>query len=484
MKKLLFHSRRHHALDGEWEVDPTPPDPEPEPPIPSGPTQVVTYTADDTTDFVNPERGWHSDRTDPSHFAGLRTAGTGTHGQVMSLNRYLGHLTQFVDIPITNGWLSSHAAVFSAARSAGIKLDVRYAYSYSTNVNPSDAPLARILGHIDQLAPIWQANYDVISNLQAGFVGRWGEWHSSANSEFRSSDSTARNTVLNALLDAVPTKRMVLCRYPEMQAEMFGGQGWNPPAAVTGAERFTGSDKARLGILNDGFLANPTDTGTFIMNRYTPDYNTNSASKAYWAATSRYVAASGETLDDSNWGTVREAGPLAIADMETYNWDILNRMYSTRVYTGWADTGHYNQISRRLGYRIALTSATLPATLSPGQSFSVSLSMTNSGFGKVYNPRPIDLIVVPSTGPVITIRLSADARRDLPLGGQTRTLDYTVSLPGGTALGNYALHLNLPDEASSIASDPRYAIRLANTGMWNNSTGYNNLNATLAVVAP
>ena len=47
--------------------------------------------------------------------------------------------------------------------------------------------------------------------------------------------------------------------------------------------------------------------------------------------------------------------------------------------------------------------------------------------------------------------------------------------------GAYDLFLSLPDAASTLAGRPEYAIRLANTNIWEPATGYNNLNATVTI---
>lgn len=450
---------------------------------PSRESQTKTFTIDTTTNFLNPERGWHSDRASTGDFSGLR--GGSWQSTPMTLNRWIGRLDEFRDSAISQNWLNNHANVFAAARSAGIKLELRYAYSYNPPTNPPDASATRIVQHIGQLGPVWQANADVISSIQAGFVGRWGEWNASGFGITSGADPAVRNSIIQALVDNVPTDRMITLRYPEMTAEYFGhhiSEYPDYPAPVTFSERFNGTPKARLGILNDSFLANHTDGGTFVVNRYTANYATNTHSMAYWVATSRYTANSGETVDLDWRDGNRESGAASIARMAELNWDVLNRAYSTRVINGWIASGHYDEISRRLGYRLGLTSVTLPEDISSGASFDVSFTLKNDGFGKVFNPRPIDLVLTPTGGgDPVSIRLVEDARRDLPLGGETRTLAYTVNLPGDVAGGSYTAALALPDPYPSIANDSRYAIRLANDGVWNN--GINELGMTVNVVA-
>lgn len=450
----------------------------------SPPTQTQSYTIDTTTNFLNPERGWHSDRASTSDFSGLRSGQWQNTPQ--TLNRWIGRLDQFRDSAITQSWLDSHANVFQAARNAGIKLELRYAYSYNPPTSPPDAEPSRIIQHINQLGPIWQANADVINTIQAGFVGRWGEWNASGFGITSGADPTVRNSIIQALVDNVPENRMITLRYPEMTAEYFGhhiNQYPSYPAPVSHSERFTGTPKARLGLLDDSFLANHTDGGTFVVNRYTANYSTNTHSMAYWVSTSRYTANSGETVDLDWRDGNREAGAASIARMEELNWDILNRAYSTRVINGWISSGHYEEISRRLGYRLGLTSVTLPQYIRQGAYFTVEFTLQNDGFGKVFNPRPIDLVLTPSTGSPVRVRLTSDARRDLPLGGETSTLTYVATLPGNAPTGSYTAGISLPDPYPSLENDARYSIRLANTGgIWNGSTGVNNLGLSVSIV--
>jgi len=72
--------------------------------------------------------------------------------------------------------------------------------------------------HISQLKPLWVKNKDVINVIDAGFIGGWGEWHSSANG--LDSLSNMRD-ILFAILDAVPKDRMVVQRYPGINGNIY-----------------------------------------------------------------------------------------------------------------------------------------------------------------------------------------------------------------------------------------------------------------------
>jgi hypothetical protein len=84
-------------------------------------------------------------------------------------------------------------------------------------------------------------------------------------------------------------------------------------------------------------------------------------------------------------------------------------------------------------------------------------------------------------GSAVRVRATSDARSILPLGGETRDLNLTIAVPSGLAPGMYDLSLALPDAAGTLAGDPRYAIRFANTGVWDASNGLNALNLRVEV---
>jgi len=56
-----------------------------------------------------------------------------------------------------------------------------------------------------------------------------------------------------------------------------------------------------------------------------------------------------------------------------------------------------------------------------------------------------------------------------------------VTIPANLPEGTYHLYLWLPDKYAAIANDPRYAIRIANTDMWDAQTGMNDLMATVTI---
>ena len=415
------------------------------PPVPiTGPTLSASYTRSDA-DFPNPERGWHGDS---------RVASDG-----FTLVRRYVRLDDYRYQALPASLLEDLRRDLSALREHGLKVVLRFSYNFARH--EPDAPRDRVLQHIEQLAPVLQEHTDVIAVLQAGFIGAWGEWNRTTNDLLTLENRTA---ITNALLNAMDESRMIQIRYPYMVRDMF-------PVPPNAATTFDGSDASRVGQKNDCFVSSSSDGGTYL----------DSADYAYVEAVTRFTVMGGETCRIAGLNS-RNDGSVALAELERYHYDYLNHDYWVAVIDKWRDQGYYDEISRRLGYRFVLLETTSQASVDRGQTLSMNVTVRNEGFGKLYNPRPINVVLRPvDGGAAITLRGHDDARQVLPLAGDTETVHLTVRVPADLAAGAYDVYLGLPDAADRLASDPRYAIRFANQGVWRDATGDNALNVRVTI---
>ncbi len=207
---------------------------------PESPLVRVTWGPDDGRDLANPERGlfaWEDLQT--GDLVAVRASG-------MTLVFQNARLDAFRDGPLPAAFLAGLDAGFDRARAAGLKVVLRFAYNDGPWPNSApDASKARILEHLGQLAPLFARHEDVLLVLQAGFVGAWGEWHTSTNGLDNPTDG---GEIVRAILAALPVSRFTQLRTPMRKASIFGAQ-------LTEAEAFTGTELARVGHHNDCFLA-------------------------------------------------------------------------------------------------------------------------------------------------------------------------------------------------------------------------------------
>jgi hypothetical protein len=422
---------------------------------------LVSATFEETNeDIINPERGF-------SRFAEVTVS-----EETLTSGRAQGHsvfglmitMSQFRDAPLSDAFLAQIQTAFDRGRAAGVKFIPRFRYDRSAAGH--DAPLALVLQHIGQVTPLLHANKDVIVNVEAGFIGAWGEWHSSSNGltgkAFGGEVNDSTRAIVTALLKAVPLDRMIAVRTPRYKKQFLGDD-----RNLSAKEAFSGSDRARLGFHNDCFLASPTDTGTYATGR-------RQAELDWLHNETRYVPHGGETCSAAAAALPYIACDNAIREMNYTNWRTLNVGWHPAVYKRWEADGCMGEIRRRLGYRFVLKSATAPASLAAEGTLRLELEVSNAGFATPLNERPVEAVLrhVSSTRTHF-LPLDTDPRRWW--NGETRTDTFSVALAAEVAPGEYDLLLNLPDAAPALRKDPRYSIRFANTGTWQESTGFNNL---------
>lgn len=421
----------------------------------------ITYRPSDEI-FANPERGFYKyslielasgrGALSQSQISGYRNSG------ISLVMRYF-YLKDFKDKPLTQAVLDEIEQDFATARNAGIKLIPRFAYSQAQN--EPDAPLDIILQHLDQLQPVLTNNADVIATVQAGFIGSWGEWYYTTNNL---NTSGARNAVLKKLLEVIPDNRTIQLRTPAYKQEYF--QRTTP---LSFEEAFTGSDISRVGHHNDCFLASVTDYGTYI---------NPAVDKAFLNKECLFVPIGGETCPPD--GVDPATSEKAQSDMRNLRWSYLNEDYYKGVNDTWIAQGGMDNIKRELGYRFQLTSGEFTNKVKPGGVFNSRILIKNLGYASLYNPRLVELILRNlESGDRYVVRLDIEPRFWQPL--LNNEVEAKVGIPADLPEGNYDLYLNLADPEPTLYSRPAFSIRLANEGVWEASTGYNNLNIMITV---
>ncbi|WP_199439758.1 DUF4832 domain-containing protein [Umezawaea beigongshangensis] len=402
-----------------------------------------------TANIANPERGLYrySGDCDKSDFS-VDVLRQYREAQGITLVMCVFYLAEYRNAPIAQTALDRLQRQFTAARAAGVKFVVRFAYT--TAESGDDAPKDRVLSHLDQLAPYLRANADVIGVVQAGFVGAWGEWYYTRNfgdlGVISSTDWANRKAVVDKLLSVLPADRAVQLRTLAYKRTMFPGN-------------------ARLGHHNDCFLASPTDMGT---------YENTSVDYPYLENETRTVPMGGETCGVN---APRSDCPTATAELSRFHWTYLNTDFHQGVLQSWADQGCLAEVTNRLGYRLTLRDGSFPATAARGSGLAVRIGLTNDGYAAPVNPRGAALVLRnTSTGAVTRLPLGADPRTWQP---GAHTVAQTVTVPSSLAPGSYALLLELADPA--LPNRPEYSVRTANTGLWEASTGLNDLRHTVTV---
>lgn len=404
--------------------------------------------------LLNPERGFFTPYELPSlaGFSSVRITGN----TLVHLNI---RLDDYRESDLPESLLNGLQTNFNDIREAGVKAIVRVAYNAGPYPDSEpDASKSQILKHIEQLTPLLQKNSDVIAWLEAGFVGAWGEWHTSTNGLDNIQD---KQEILNAILKAIPN-RFVQVRYPANIIEMYP----NPEDAVT----------AHVAHHNDCFLSSETDVGTYERD----GVNTIERDQAYLAELTRFTPMSGETCAPF---PPRSECTNAVQEMELLHFSAINEAYHKGIIRSWEEGGCLQEITDRMGYRLSLTSADFNEQVRPGGLLNLTVNIRNNGFASLMNPRPLFVVLSPSPDGrgdrgegEIAVKLDLDPRTWQPGNSM---FSASIRLPSKMEEGEYRLALWLPDEAETLQANPLYAVQFANENIWDESAGYNILGQVL-----
>ena len=439
----------------------TGPDPGPALGLSIRPSSVEYAESRDT--FPNPERGWFwpinpeccsTDQAHPplevSQLKSLRG-----RPEAITLLRDGVQLGRHMHGPISPQTLNRIQADWDVARRAGMKVIVRFLYDWS--VNNRDPEEAILEGHLDQLAPLLTANEDIIAVVEAGLFGGSGEgnrsdrgyvyfdprrggWH-------RLSEAGIR--IYGKLLSRLPRSRQMLVRYPRFKWDILG---WSAATAIPGADR-------RIGYYNDGWFGDGRHFAFFQLAN----------ERSFTEQDSRDVMVGGEPSmpTATNLDAAASLQEMIKLHQTTLS---LNQTDALPVYARWRASPHWNDMTRRLGYRIVLQKVLVePVAGNPGE-VRLTAHFVNRGFARLMNPRPSVLVLRNrATGAMSRIPLRLDLRQVAPNSEGVLSAVEHVQLP--TEPASYDVGLHFPDASPSIARRVEYALRLASEGLWDPATG-------------
>ncbi len=358
---------------------------------------------------------------------------------------------------------------FALARNNGLKIWFLATYNFpdgavgaqdpSINVDPE---LSVVLNHLDQLKPVFEDNKDVIAGMYNGFIGAWGEWHSSSTGLDK---DPKRRQIWEKILASVPKERMMSVRTFEAMNTLVSSR----PTLETAYMENSGS---RTGMTNQCYLVNATDAGTF-------DSDKVAEQKALIASWTKFVPFVAEVCEVTGTTGNRHDCASAKAENEMLHLSVLNGNFHKPTLDKWKADGCYNEINNRLGYRFELKNSTIQKSAVVGNTLEVNFVVKNVGYSAPYNPRDM-AVVLRNQATNTTYRISV-------LNNRNATLDPRMwfresgeinvkskpSLPSNIVAGTYDVFLQLNDPHANLKDNPKFSIRLANNNIWEEATGLN-----------
>lgn len=339
-------------------------------------------------------------------------------------------IKKYLNTKISDEKLKELETVLCEARKYKVQVIFRAAYGFTSKYNDPEN-IENIYTHIKQIAPILNANKDVILSVQAGFIGPWGEWHSSKFFTGDENEVKIRNEILSTLVKNLNEDIVINVRRPRFIRDAIAA----------------GIDKSRLGLHNDALLSTKDDMGTYDDLGYTRE------EELVWVKENvTHGVNGGEMPLVSEYSNINNA----IKEMKELKITYLNSRYNTEVLQQWKNTEYKGQnglqyINNHLGYRLWLGKVELSSYIKPNREFTMKAVIHNSGFAPINNGKKIFLIMKQGNQIIFNSILEGD-----------------LSSINGDMSKEFAINTNI-DNLSKVDNkeDIFVGIYLANTGSIN-----------------
>ena len=425
---------------------------------------TATYSATNTI-FESPERGFCNPINNSESF-NASVVRNNYPGQ--SIGEVLIRLDRFKNgASLDSCFLSNLANSFATARVAGVKLRVTFSYNYGpasyyapyTACNGqviqndgNDASLSTILNHISQLSSTLNQYSDVIYEIDAGFIGQWGEWHGSTHGN---DTLTAHNQVITNERTYFPSNRHISLRRPAYKGNYLRGLGYGLTPGLF----------PQLGYHNQDFV---DDTDMFTDPQ---GILSSSDCRTFYDNDVSFTANGADAA--SNGGSI--AGDTAVNRMQQYHYTIFFGYPNLLSYWQTSFPSQYATMQRRLGYRFQVTQATTPNTAIRGQTYTISVNLVNNGFAKLMNYRAGYVVVVNGNSAYAALLTDSNGSYDLEnltLAAGIKTYTANFTLPNTFPIGTAQATLWLPDAAANLDGSPLFSIRVDGTNAnWDATAG-------------
>lgn len=459
--------------------------------------------------LANPDRGYHLEcryfahnlvnpfntKIYPEDFVGDKEVEySSTEGSTKIVQQYI-YLTGYARKEIDAQGLENIQKIFDGLKEKGYKAIVRFAYNwwgeneYNGNWRNEEESEEWIYRHIEQLAPILQKNVGLIAAMQAGFLGRWGEWHNTSLL-LGPNAQRVKNGVVNKLLATLPQPYNIEMRYPRHKNELILD---NETCRTT-----------RLGYCNDFFTAG--EHALAAGNDFVP--NTDEYNQVMKEAPQVYISGEMPYPEASEWGLhalISRIGTLKIfrdhhysafditqnEGINIYSWKTSSvtpsELKSNKILfdeSYFMEDGKnvartlYEFVRDHLGYRINVKKVELNVE---NGSLVYRIDLTNTGFATVINPKEVYLVLISEDDQEIKElkKLNVNPKDWQPYDVAkneykvlTHTLEGVAEVTGLS--GKYKVGIWMPEVKSDLKYNSKYAVKFAISNLmipWNDAAG-------------
>lgn len=429
--------------------------------------------------------------TYPVGFMDTRNADFQSQSDSITITQLYIYLTPFWNKDISQVGLDNIQMLFDGLRDKKVKAILRFAYSRDNGAvgdghSGQNPTYSRIMKHLTQLKPIIQANWDVVSVVEVGLLGTWGEWTPS----FSTSEN---NAIAKTMFNIMPEGYGMVVRYLHIRNNLKSA--------------LTTSQMNYIGFCNDYFTTGTKNCGSSDWCMDSNDYKTvaDISFQSYMRAEIPYN-------EGPPWGFDIIMDPMTVLkvlkdhhysamDITQNFTDNITYWKTAKIYPAQLEKNKtffevdyfiedekyvarslYDFIRDHLGYRLNIVPN--PILKKEGTNLVYDIKLTNTGFATVLNPKPVYLVLINENNQVAKeIELTGINPRNWQpwkKGEPSELLTHSIS--GSTPVeltGTYKVGIWIPDSQQSIKNEPAYCVKFATDNgavkHWYNNTSAINI---------
>ena len=394
---------------------------------------------------------------------------------VLSVDKTTGDTTFGVSQPLTQDMLDAFEATLDGVRKRGKTAVVRFAYDpWFNGATKCDPDQSVILQHLRQLGEVYARNTDVITFVELGMYGSWGEMHSSNN-------GTNANIAeaLQTLLACTPPEIKIGVRRPDIVAYWLNvvTDGNNYSGFDIDSDQFReaatakGDTLYRVGMYNDGYLGSYSDLGTIGMGAANHQMTRDMMVK-WLNSYSQHTPYGGELVANYNGGhPINTPAYLSEEGFLTHT-SYLNYEWHQPTILGWKDsifqgndaeyygTDGYTYVVNHLGYRFILRNAILDYSASQAE-LEINLAIENVGFGNLVKPKKVTFLLSNGTD-LYEFEPNTEVDPQKWLSREVVDVHTSISLPENMSYGEYQVFIRLSEQGDVKNDKNLYCIQFGN----------------------
>ncbi len=355
------------------------------------------------------------------------------------------------DIALTNDALEALSKTILKIKEMNMSCIIRFSYNMQgkksgNNYLEAEPNISLIKTHIKQISPILNEHKETMLTIESGMLGPWGEQHSTSLAQ----DENAIVEVMDTFLTNLDKSLTINVRYPLAFIRYARHHGITNASLenINKIDFSSLSEFNRIGMFNDGYMANHEDYGTYTNRENEVEFLYKQGQSTVFGG--EVESATSEIINSYN--TSKNVIAEAYKTHTTY----LNDIYREEVINAWKNEKYdgndkayvnksgYDYLKNHFGYRFVFKDINITRDLNNVSQGKLNFIIENRGFANLIKNKVVELILK-NDNSLYKCKLDLDLTKIKSLSQVKYELDF--DLPN-LSNGNYQMYLKITTDGN------------------------------------